>query len=89
VDGGGRTRFRRLLRAGTLQDLTAGDVAHLTEDLRIRTVVDLRLTDEAIREGSALSGIPMVRYGSGAGYLTAHGLSGGDLAALRAALVEP
>jgi hypothetical protein len=29
------------------------------------------------------------RYGSGAGYLTAHGLRGGDLAALRATLVEP
>jgi protein-tyrosine phosphatase len=62
VPGGGRTRFRRLLRAGTLQDLTAGDVAYLTEDLGIRTVVDLRLTDEATREGSALSGIPAVRY---------------------------
>ena len=62
VAGGGRTRFRRLLRAGTLQDLTAGDVAYLTEDLGIRTVVDLRLTDEATREGSALSGIPAVRY---------------------------
>ena len=28
------------------------------------------------------------RYGGGAGYLTAHGLSGGELAALRATLVE-
>jgi protein-tyrosine phosphatase len=62
VPGGGRTRFRRLLRAGTLQDLTAGDVRYLTEILGIRTVVDLRLTDEAAREGSALSGIPTVRY---------------------------
>jgi protein-tyrosine phosphatase len=62
VAGGGRTRFRKLLRAGTLQDLTAGDVAHLTEDLGVRTVVDLRLTDEAAREGSALAGIPAVRY---------------------------
>ena len=47
VAGGGRTRFRRLLRAGTLQDLTAGDVRYLTEYLGIRTVVDLRLPDEA------------------------------------------
>jgi hypothetical protein len=62
VVGGGRTRFRRLLRAGTLQDLTTGDVTYLTEDLGIRTVVDLRLADEARREGSALSGIPAVRY---------------------------
>jgi protein-tyrosine phosphatase len=62
VAGGGRTRFRRLLRAGTLQDLTSADVRYLTEILGIRTVVDLRLTDEAAREGSALSGIPTVRY---------------------------
>jgi protein tyrosine/serine phosphatase len=62
VADGGRTRFRRLLRAGTLQDLTPDDVAYLTEDLGVGTVVDLRLTDEAAREGSALSGIPVVRY---------------------------
>jgi hypothetical protein len=42
VAGGRRIRFRRLLRAGTLQDLTAGDVAYLTEELGVRTVVDLR-----------------------------------------------
>jgi protein-tyrosine phosphatase len=62
VADGGRTRFRRLLRAGTLQDLTAEDVTYLTQDLGIRTVVDLRLVDEARREGSALAGIPGVRY---------------------------
>lgn len=62
VAGGGRTRFGRLLRAGTPQDLTAGDVTHLTEVLGVRTVVDLRLADEAAREGSALSGIPALRY---------------------------
>jgi protein-tyrosine phosphatase len=62
VTGGGRTRFGRLLRSGTLQDLTAGDVTHLTEILGIQTVVDLRLYDEAEREGSALCGIPAVRY---------------------------
>jgi protein-tyrosine phosphatase len=62
VTGGGRTRFGRLLRSGTLQDLTAGDVTHLTEILGIQTVVDLRLYDEAEREGSALCGIPGVRY---------------------------
>ena len=62
VLGGGRTRFGRLLRAGTLQDLTADDVTCLTEDVGIQTVVDLRLPDEAAREGSALSGIPAVRY---------------------------
>jgi len=62
VAGGGRTRFGRLLRAGTLQDLTVSDVTYLTEDLGVGTVVDLRLADEAAREGSALSGIPSVRY---------------------------
>ena len=59
---GGYTRFGRLLRAGTLQDLTGGDVTHLTQILGIQTVVDLRLGDEADREGSALSDIPAVRY---------------------------
>ena len=62
VLGGGRTRFGRLVRAGTLQDLTADDVTRLTEDVGIQTVVDLRLPDEAAREGSALSGIRAVRY---------------------------
>ena len=60
VAGGGRTRFGRLLRSGTLQDLTAADVAHLVNSIGVRTVVDLRLHDEAAREGSALSGIPAV-----------------------------
>lgn len=62
VAGGGRTRFGRLLRAGTLQDLTADDVRYLTSELGVRTVVDLRLAEEAAREGSALSGNPAVRY---------------------------
>jgi protein-tyrosine phosphatase len=62
TDDGGRTRSGRLLRAGTLQDLTADDVRYLTSELGVRTVVDLRLADEAAREGSALSGIPAVRY---------------------------
>jgi protein-tyrosine phosphatase len=62
VADGGYTRSGRLLRAGTLQDLTAGDVTYLTQVLGVRTVVDLRLPDEAEREGSALKGIPAVRY---------------------------
>jgi protein-tyrosine phosphatase len=62
VTGGGRTRFHRLLRSGTLQDLTADDVTRLVKVMRIRTVVDLRLNDEAEREGSALSAVPGVRY---------------------------
>jgi protein tyrosine/serine phosphatase len=62
VTGGGRTRFGRLLRSGTLQELTAEDVAHLTDLVGVRTVVDLRLGDEAEREGSALSELPALRY---------------------------
>lgn len=62
VAGGGHTRFRRVLRAGTLQDLTPDDVRYLTEYLGIRTVVDLRRNDEAEREGSALADIPAIRY---------------------------
>jgi len=62
VTGGGRTRFHRLLRSGTLQDLTADDITHLVKDLGIRTVVDLRLGDEAEREGSALRAVPAVQY---------------------------
>lgn len=62
VTGGGRTRFRRLLRSGTLQDLTAEDVTHLVTVLGVRTVVDLRMHAEAEREGSALMAIPGVRY---------------------------
>ena len=62
VTGGGRTRFRRLLRSGTLQDLSADDVTRLVNIVGVRTVVDLRQSDEAEREGSALSDIPAVRY---------------------------
>jgi protein-tyrosine phosphatase len=62
VTGGGRTRFHRLLRSGTLQDLTTEDVTRLVKVMGIRTVVDLRLNDEAEREGSALLVVPAVRY---------------------------
>ena len=62
VTGGGRTRFRRLLRSGTLQDLTADDVTYLVNILGVRTVVDLRQSDEAEREGSALADISGLRY---------------------------
>lgn len=62
VTGGGLTRFDLLLRSGTLQDLTARDVTHLVKDVGVQTVVDLRLTDEAAREGSALADIPVVHY---------------------------
>jgi protein tyrosine/serine phosphatase len=62
VTGGGRTRFGRLLRSGTLQELTVDDVAYLVDVVGVRTVVDLRLGEEAEREGSALSDLSAVRY---------------------------
>jgi protein tyrosine/serine phosphatase len=62
VTDGGRTRYGVLLRSGTLQDLTEADVAHLIQDFGLRSVVDLRLHDEAAREGSALRAVPGVNH---------------------------
>jgi len=56
VGGGGHTRFGVVYRASTLQEATEDDVAQLLEVHRIRTVVDLRLPDEAAREGHGLLG---------------------------------
>lgn len=51
VAGGGRTRFGVAFRASTLQEATEEDVARLLDEHRLRTLVDLRLPDEAAREG--------------------------------------
>jgi protein-tyrosine phosphatase len=59
---GRRTRSRRLLRSGTVQELTREAVTYLVEGIGLRTVVDLRMPAEAEREGSALSGVDGVRY---------------------------
>jgi protein-tyrosine phosphatase len=64
VAGGAWTRHGVLLRSGTLQDLTDVDVAVLVNRVGLRTVVDLRLHDEARREGSALRGVPGITYHS-------------------------
>jgi hypothetical protein len=56
VEGGGRTRFGVAFRASTPQQATASDVARLVDDLGIRTLLDLRLPDEAAREGHGLLG---------------------------------
>jgi hypothetical protein len=56
VAGGGRTRFGVVFRASTFQQATADDVAQLLDVHGIRTVVDLRLPDEAAREGHGLLG---------------------------------
>ena len=45
VDGR-TTRPGVLLRADNLQDLTEADVRRLVDDLRVRTVLDLRSTGE-------------------------------------------
>jgi protein-tyrosine phosphatase len=51
VAGGGRTARGVLLRADNLQDLTAGDVERLVDDLGVRVVIDLRTDVELHLEG--------------------------------------
>ena len=58
VDGR-TTRSGVLLRADNLQDLTAGDVSVLREQLRLQTVIDLRSTGEIHLAGDG----PLVRAG--------------------------
>jgi protein-tyrosine phosphatase len=48
---GRRTRYGRLIRSATLQELTAADVASLVDRIGVRLVVDLRLPEEAQGEG--------------------------------------
>src|ERR1700728_1602634 len=50
---GGETVYRRLLRSENLQELTPGDIALLTGELGLTTVVDLRSTRELMTEGPA------------------------------------
>ncbi|NEA46351.1 tyrosine-protein phosphatase [Streptomyces sp. SID10815] len=59
--GNGVTRFGRLIRSGSLQELTPEDVQHLTRTLDVRQVIDLRSTAEVRREGPGpLAGVPGV-----------------------------
>jgi protein tyrosine/serine phosphatase len=51
ADGSGAVPPRRLLRADNLQGLSARDVRRLVDDLRLRTVVDLRTSAEVQLEG--------------------------------------
>jgi len=51
IVGGGRTRFGVVYRASTLQEATADDVEQMLGVHGVRTIVDLRLPDEAAREG--------------------------------------
>jgi protein-tyrosine phosphatase len=48
---GGAIAAGRLLRSDNLQDLTAGDVAHLVDDHGVRAVIDLRTGVEVRLEG--------------------------------------
>jgi protein tyrosine/serine phosphatase len=60
---GRRTAYRRLLRSENLQELTPSDVARLTGEIGVTTVVDLRTTGELEIEGPApLDAVPGVRH---------------------------
>ena len=60
---GGTTVPGRLLRSENLQELTAGDVARLVDDIGLTTVVDLRSTNEVTIEGPApLDALAGVRH---------------------------
>jgi protein tyrosine/serine phosphatase len=48
---GGTVAAGRLLRSDNLQDLSDADVAHLVDERRLRTVVDLRTVVEVVLEG--------------------------------------
>ncbi|MEZ4217130.1 MAG: tyrosine-protein phosphatase [Myxococcota bacterium] len=48
---GRRVRWRRLFRSDGLQLLTDADVAHLRDDLRLASIVDLRSTAELEQDG--------------------------------------
>lgn len=61
VIGGGTTRFGVAFRSSTLQQATCEDLTHLTGALGLRTVIDLRLTDEIEREGYGLIGTAGLR----------------------------
>ena len=60
---GGTTVAGRLLRSENLQELTAGDVARLVDEIGVSTVVDLRSTNEVTIEGPApLDALASVRH---------------------------
>ena len=53
----------RLLRSENLQELSAGDVSRLVDEIGLTTVVDLRSTNEVAVEGPApLDALPGVRH---------------------------
>src|SRR5207249_7773871 len=58
---GRRTRWGRLFRSDTLQELTEADLEVL-RDIGLATVIDLRTPSEAEREGRGLLATEPVRY---------------------------
>jgi protein-tyrosine phosphatase len=59
---GGSTVPGRLLRSENLQELSAGDITRLVDEIGLTTVVDLRSTNEVVIEGPApLDALPGVR----------------------------
>ena len=60
---GGTTVPGRLLRSENLQELSAGDISRLVDEIGLTTVVDLRSTNEVAIEGPApLDALPGVRH---------------------------
>jgi protein tyrosine/serine phosphatase len=57
------TRPGRLFRSDTLQEVDEADARRLADEVGLRTIVDLRLAGEVVREGrGALEGEPSVRH---------------------------
>ena len=63
TEDGSKTMTGRLLRSDNLQDLTGADIAKLTSEIGLTTVVDLRSTAELHSEGPApLDDVPSVEH---------------------------
>jgi protein tyrosine/serine phosphatase len=63
TEDGGKTVAGRLLRSDNLQELTPADIARLTGEFGLTTVVDLRSTAELNSEGPApLDTVPSVQH---------------------------
>lgn len=59
---GRRVRWRRVFRSDSLGPVTRADAAHLTDELGLVTVVDLRSSDEVRKEGRGALVDAALRY---------------------------
>jgi hypothetical protein len=76
TEDGGKTAEGRLLRSGSLQELSQADMARLVHSIGLTTVVDLRSTAELAAEGpTPLDGVVGVRRFHHP-VLSEHGLDG-------------